>query len=254
MPHFDSDGIDIAYEVAGSGEPVLLIHGFASNAKVNWIATGWVAFLVEAGRQVIALDNRGHGDSQKLYDPALYGAPEMAEDSRRLLDHLGVPAADVIGYSMGARITMFLAMNHPERVRSATLGGMAGNMFKGVAESKVIAEALEAETRDDVDNATARAFRMFAEQTRSDLRALAACMQAGRPAIEREAAAGISCPVLVVAGDKDDLAGPVEPLVEALQNAEGLVLNGKDHMKAVGDLTFKRQTLRFLGEVRDRLT
>ena len=248
MPYFDSNGVEIAYEVVGSGEPVLLVHGFASNAKVNWIATGWVKLLAEAGRQVIALDNRGHGDSQKLYDPALYEASQMAEDSRRLLDHLEIPMADVIGYSMGARITMFLAINHPTRVRSATIGGMAGNMFKGVAESDAIADALEAERRDDVSNVTARAFRLFAEQTKSDLKALAACMRAGRPAVPREAVARISCPVLVVAGDKDDVAGPVGPLVEVLPNAEGVVLEGKDHMKAVGDMTFKKHTLRFLDE------
>lgn len=246
MPHFDSDGIEIAYEVTGSGEPVLLVHGFASNIRVNWGSTGWIKLLSESGRQVIAIDNRGHGNSEKLYDPALYEAPDMAEDSRRLLDHLDIERADVIGYSMGARITTFLAINHPSRVRSATLGGMAENMFRSVAGSEAIADGLEAENRAEVSHPTARAFRIFAEQTGGDLKALAACMRAGRPAVPREAAAKISSPVLVVAGDQDEVAGAVHPLVEVIPNAEGLVLPGKDHMKAVGDMTFKRGTLQFL--------
>jgi pimeloyl-ACP methyl ester carboxylesterase len=205
-----------------------------------------VKTLLEAGRQVIALDNRGHGHSQKLYDPALYEAPQMAEDSRRLLDHLGIVAADVIGYSMGARISAFLAINHPDRVRSATIGGLGANMFTGVGKSDLIADALEANSRDEVSDPTGQAFRIFAEQTKGDLRALAACMRAGRPAISREMAAEIECPVLVVAGDADDVAGPVAPLVDAIANAQGVVLAGKDHMKAVGDLTFKRKTVEFL--------
>ncbi|MBQ0818022.1 MAG: alpha/beta fold hydrolase, partial [Methyloceanibacter sp.] len=100
MQSFDSDGVEIAYLDEGEGEPILLIHGFASNSEANWIAPNWVRTLTEAGRRVIAYDNRGHGESEKLYDPELYGAPTMAEDARRLLDHLGVEQADMLGYSM----------------------------------------------------------------------------------------------------------------------------------------------------------
>ena len=103
----------------GDGDPVLLIHGFASSVKTNWIEPGWVSFLTRAGFRVVAFDNRGHGQSEKLYDRALYSAPLMAEDARRLMDHLRLSRADVMGYSMGARITAFLALKHPERVRTA---------------------------------------------------------------------------------------------------------------------------------------
>ena len=96
MHKFNSDGVEIAYEVAGEGPPILLVHGFASTGRVNWWDTGWVKTLTGAGRMVITFDHRGHGESAKLYDSALYPASEMAEDARRLLDHLGIVQADVM--------------------------------------------------------------------------------------------------------------------------------------------------------------
>src|SRR3712207_5747961 len=128
MQFFDSDGVRIAYidvaPASGAGDPVLLIHGFGSNHAVNWASTMWVKTLTHAGFRVIALDNRGHGQSEKLYDPAAYTPTIMAEDARRLLDHLGIDRADVMGYSMGARIAANLALGHPERVRSLLIGGL----------------------------------------------------------------------------------------------------------------------------------
>ena len=109
----------------------MLVHGFASNKDVNWVNPSWVSTLTRAGRRVIALDNRGHGQSSKLYDTAAYGAPMMAEDVRALLDHLQLERADVMGYSMGARITAFLAVNHPARVRSAIIGGLGIKLVDG---------------------------------------------------------------------------------------------------------------------------
>jgi pimeloyl-ACP methyl ester carboxylesterase len=245
---FQSDGVEIAYEVTGEGAPVLLIHGFASNARVNWRDTLWVETLAGAGHRVIAHDNRGHGQSEKLYDPADYGAEVMAEDARRLLDHLEIEAADVIGYSMGARLTALLAIAHPDRVRRAVIGGLAANMIRGLDGSETIARGFEMENPEDITDPAARAFRAFAEQTGSDLRALAACMRGSRQAVSEEALAGIACPVLVVAGEADEIAGPVEPLVAAIPDARGLPLPGRDHMKAVGDRLFKQEVVAFLGE------
>jgi len=248
VPSFLSDTVEIAYEEHGDGSPVLLIHGFASNARVNWHGTLWVKTLVDAGHRVIAYDNRGHGESGKLYDPAAYGAAEMAEDGRRLLDHLEISAADVIGYSMGARLTALLAIHHPARVRRAVLGGLAANMIRGLGGAEAIAQGLEAENPDAIADPSVRGFRTFAEQTGSDLKALAACMRGQRQAIAPEDLARIACPVLVVAGSEDEIAGPVEPLVAAIPGARGLVLPGRDHMKAVGDRRFKEEVVSFLGE------
>src|SRR6202163_1218531 len=121
---FRAGPVEIAYLDEGDGDPIVLVHGFASNKEVNWVYPGWVATLTRAGRRVIALDNRGHGASTKLYDPAAYHSAIMADDVRALLDHLGLRRADVMGYSMGARNTAFLALENPEHVRSAALGGV----------------------------------------------------------------------------------------------------------------------------------
>lgn len=249
MPSFRSDIVDIAYEVTGEGPPVLLIHGFASNARVNWWDTGWVKALTEAGYQTITFDNRGHGESGKLYDVAAYPAPVMAEDARRLLDHLGIERALVMGYSMGARISAFLTVNHPERVRAAVFSGLAENMIKGFGRSEPIAKALEAPSLDVVTDPEARTFRAFAEQTKGDLKALAACMRSERAKITPAELAQIQVPVLIVAGEADDVAGRVEPLVEAIAGAKGVVLPRRNHMNAVGDRQHKEEVIKFFNSI-----
>jgi pimeloyl-ACP methyl ester carboxylesterase len=248
MDHFDSDGVDIAFLDTGGGAgktPVLLIHGFASNVETNWTNTGWVTFLARAGYRVIAFDNRGHGQSQKLYEIVDYGAPLMAEDARRLLDHVGVERANVIGYSMGARISAFLALAHPDRVAKVVFGGLGINMVRGMAGTGPIARALEAPTIDDVTNAAARTFRAFAEQTKSDLRALAACIRSSRAPITAEMAGEIAAPVLVAVGDEDVIGGSADELAKLVPGARAITLPGKDHNRAVGDRMFKAETLAF---------
>jgi pimeloyl-ACP methyl ester carboxylesterase len=246
MPHFSSDGVEIAYLDEGNGDPILLIHGFASSAQVNWVDTGWVRDLVRSGRRVIAIDNRGHGHSEKLHDPSRYGGPVMAEDARRLLDHLMIERADVMGYSMGARITAFLALAHPGRVRSAVFAGLGGNMVRPMAGTGPIAAALEAPSIDDVSNSTARTFRAFAEQTKSDLKAMAACIRSSRDPLTPEALATLTCPVLVAVGSDDVIGGKAEVLAKLIPGAEAFVIEGRDHMKAVGDRSYKDAVIAFL--------
>ena len=248
MQSFDSDGVGIAYSDEGEGEPILLIHGFASNVAANWGDVGWIGALAAAGRRVIALDNRGHGQSEKLYDPSCYGAPSMAEDARRLLDHLGIARADVMGYSMGARIATFLLLAHPERVRSAILAGVGINLVRGMVGSGPIAKALEAPRIEDVSNDTARSFRAFAEKTGSDLKALAACMRGPREKILPEDLARIRIPVLVATGSEDVIAGSGRDLASLIPGAQLLEIIGRDHMKAVGDARFRQGVLDFLTE------
>jgi len=243
---FLSDGVEIAYLDEGAGDPILLIHGFASNTTVNWIDPGWVRFLTRNGFRVISIDNRGHGQSQKLYELEDYGSPIMAEDARRLLDHLGIGRADVMGYSMGARIAAFLALAHPDRVRSCIFGGLGINMVRGMAGTGPIAHALEAESIDQVTNPTARTFRAFAEQTRSDLKALAACIRASRAPLTAEDVGRISCPVLVAVGSDDVVGGSAEALAQLIPGAQALEITGRDHMKAVGDRQYKEGVLAFL--------
>lgn len=246
MELFFADGVQIAYEELGEGDPVLLIHGFASNARTNWRDTGWMAFLASQGFRALAFDNRGHGASEKLYSADAYSGLKMAEDARLLLDHLHIAKADVIGYSMGARIAAFLALSHPERVRSVVLAGLGANMIHGVGDPQPIEAALLAEDASAVSDPNARAFRVFADQTKSNRRALAACIMASRDRIPATELGALKVPALVAVGSEDAIAGPAQPLADAIPGAELLDIPGRDHMKAVGDRVFKEGVLGFL--------
>ena len=246
MQQFQSDGVTIAFLDEGQGPATLLLHGFASNHRVNWVSTSWVRDLVAAGRRVIAPDNRGHGDSGKPHEPDAYRTPEMAEDARRLLDHLRIEKADVIGYSMGARIAAFLALAHPERVRSAVFSGLGDAMVKGLGSSEPIAAAMRAPSAEDVEDPNARGFRVFADQTGSDREALAACISAARQVLTPEELARIEIPVLVAVGSDDGIGGSAEALAALIPGAQAFVIPGRDHMKAVGDRRHKTAVLEFL--------
>jgi pimeloyl-ACP methyl ester carboxylesterase len=245
---FMAGSVEIAFLDAGEGDAIVLIHGFASNKEVNWVHPGWVATLTGAGRRVIALDNRGHGASAKLYDPALYDTALMAGDVRALIDHLGLERADVMGYSMGARIAAFLALAHPERVRSLIMGGLGIHLVEGVGLPRSVAEALEAPSVDNVTDPQGRRFRIFADQTKSDRRALAACIRGTRQTLTRADAARIAVPALVAVGTKDDVAGSAHALAALIPGARAIDIPGRDHMLAVGDRTFEAAVLEFLAE------
>jgi len=246
MPVFSNGAVEIAFLDEGSGVPIVLVHGFASNKEVNWVQTGWITTLTRAGRRVIALDNRGHGASSKLYDPSAYHSAIMADDVRALLDHLAIERADVMGYSMGARITAFLALKHPSRVSSAIFGGLGIRLVEGVVLPENIADALEAPSLSAVSDPQGRVFRAFAEQTRSDLKALAACIRGSRQTLSPAQARAIRMPALVAVGTADEVAGSARELAALLPAAEPLDIPGRDHMQAVGDKVFKAGVLAFL--------
>lgn len=248
MPTFTHDGLDFAYLDEGEGEPILLIHGFASTKEINWVGPGWVSTLTGAGRRVIALDNRGHGASSKLYDAAAYDPDIMAGDALALLDHLGLRRVDVMGYSMGGRIASCLALRAPERVRSLILGGIGIHLVEGAGLPVTVAEALLAPSLEEVTDPMGRTFRAFAEQTGSDRRALAACIYGSRRTLSREEVGRIRVPTLIAVGTRDDVAGSPHPLVALVPGARALDIPGRDHMRAVGDKVFKEAVLAFLAE------
>jgi pimeloyl-ACP methyl ester carboxylesterase len=248
MPKIHNGDVEIAYLDEGQGEPTLLIHGFASTKEANWVVPGWLTTLTRAGRRVIALDNRGHGQSSKLYDPAEYHSARMADDVRALMDALDIERADVMGYSMGARITAFLALAHPVRVRSAVFGGLGSKLVDGVGLPESIADALEAPSLTEVKDPVGRTFRAFAEQTKSDLKALAACIRGSRQIVAREDVARVTPPALVAVGTKDVIAGSAQDLADLLPHGRALDIPGRDHMLAVGDKVFKEGVLAFLAQ------
>lgn len=248
MHRFRHSSFDLAYIDSGEGTPILLIHGFASSIKVNWVAPGWVRTLNEAGYRVIALDNRGHGASTRTYRSEDYLPGLMADDAAALLDHLNIDAAHVMGYSMGARIAAFLALQQPERLGAIVFGGLGIGMVEGVGEWDRIAEALLAEDPESITDARARTFRKFADQTRSDRRALAACIATSRALLSENQVRQIRQPTLVAVGTKDDIAGDPQRLAALLPKGESFAIEGRDHMLSVGDRTFKRRVVDFLGE------
>jgi pimeloyl-ACP methyl ester carboxylesterase len=246
MPSFHNGAVEIAYLDEGEGEPIVLVHGFASSKNVNWVYPTWVSELRKGGRRVIALDNRGHGESAKLYEAADYSIPIMAGDVAALLDHLDIARADVMGYSLGARMAAWLALNQPERLRSAILGGIGMAMIEGGGPGENVALALEAPSLDDVTDPVGRTFRAFADQTRSDRKALAACLRGSRSLMSREEAARIEIPVLIAVGTRDEVAGSAHALGDIIPGSDVLDIPDRDHMRAVGDKVYKQSVADFL--------
>lgn len=244
----NSDGVHISFFDIGdqNGEPILLIHGFASSAEVNWVYTGWTKTLLEAGYRVIGFDHRGHGQSDKPHEPDAYHPDKMAQDAVRLLTHLDIEAAHLIGYSMGARVSAFIAKSEPQMVKSLTFGGLGIGMVEGVGDWDPIAEALLAPSLDDVSHERGRLFRAFADQTKSDRIALAACIKTSRVLVREDEVSQMAMPTLIVIGTKDDIAGSGDELVALMPNARHVCVQGRDHMLTVGDKVFKNEVLAFL--------
>lgn len=246
MQFFAHDGFDIGFIDKGEGDPVLLIHGFASSHLVNWVSPGWVKTLTDAGYRAIALDNRGHGLSTKSYDPDDYTPGRMAGDAAALLKHLGLPRAHVMGYSMGARIAAFLALDEPAMVATLVFGGLGIGMVDGVGDWDPIAAALMAADPAEITTARGKMFRAFADQTRSDRQALAACIATSRELLTEADMGRLTQPTLVAVGTSDDIGGSPEELAALMPNAESFAIEGRDHMLSVGDRTFKKRVLEFL--------
>jgi len=242
---FDSDGIRLHYEVNGPerGTTLVAVHGFASDYRLNWVGSRWQETLTNAGFRVIGLDCRGHGHSDKPHDEAAYAVETMAGDVVRLLDHLGVSSASYLGYSMGARIGLEVALDFPERIQRAVLGGIGA---AGALDSaQEIARAFR--SGEPTDDPVARTFYKFASaRPTNDLLALAACIMGLRPEADPERLAKIRTPILIVVGDHDDIARGAPELVELIPTARLVTIAGRDHMSAVVAREFKQAALEFL--------
>ena len=248
MPTFKNGPVEVAYLDEGEGDPIVLVHGFASNKEVNWVMPAWTTVLRRDGRRVIALDNRGHGQSTKLYDPAAYHTGIMAGDVAALIEHLKLPRADLMGYSLGSRICAVLAAHRPELARSVIFGGAGIRLIDNAGLRDEIADSLEAPSLDDVTDPMGRRFRAFAEQTRSDLKALAACLRGSRRLLAREEAARIAVPTLIAVGTSDEIAGSAHALGDIIPGSQVLDIPHRDHMRSVGDKVYKAGVVEFLSK------
>jgi pimeloyl-ACP methyl ester carboxylesterase len=242
---FDSDGVRLHYEVHGrdGGHPLVAVHGFASDYRLNWQGSRWQETLTGAGFRVIGLDCRGHGHSDKPHDPAAYAIETMAADVTRLLDHLDVPSAAYLGYSMGSRIGLQVVLDHPTRVQRAVLGGIGS--AGSIEGADAIAHAFE--IGEPTEDPIAQSFYAFASaRPINDLAALAACMRGLRPRAHPDRLSAIDVPILIVAGDRDDIARGAPELVELIPTARLVTIPGRDHLSAVPARDFKRAALDFL--------
>ena len=250
MKTFDSSGVEIAYCDEGRGRPIVLVHGFAASVEANWRASGWIEALAGAGRRVVALDCRGHGASAKPHDPEAYGGDAMPGDVVRLMDHLEIERADLMGYSMGGMISTSLLAQRADRLGAVVLAGIGGGAVSGTAvDRSEVADAL-AETAPEAGGGgqrgeVARAFRAFAESVGNDLQALAAVMRSQRAQVDRSELANVEAPVLIVVGEKDDLVGDPAPLRDAIPGSELVIVPG-DHLTAVAAPLYKQSVLAFL--------
>lgn len=249
------DGVRIAYddhvpdhESADESPPIVLVHGFASDRTGNWRDRDWYDALLDANRRVIALDCRGHGESEKPHDSAAYETSTMVADVVGLLDYLEIDEADLLGYSMGGRIGLELLHTAPDRVHAAVLGGIGSATLDASpeADGAPIADALEAADGENVSNPVGKRFRSFAETTGNDLDALAACARARTPPADRDDITEIDRPVLIVAGERDDLVGDPAALAAGFPNGEAVVVPGADHLTTVLDDRFTGAVLDFL--------
>lgn len=251
MPTLDRDGVAVNYIDEGDGPPVVLVHGFASSLEGNWRGPGVIDALKEAGRRVIALDCRGHGRSAKPKDPAAYAGTAMADDVVALMDARGVERCPLVGYSMGAFLSVSLLVRFPERFPTVVLGGVGDRLLAGGLggqRNDAIARAMEAPDAGAREDAVARGFRIFAERTGNDLQALAAMQRATRARFDAAELRETKARVLVLVGDRDDLVGSGERLAAAIPGAR-LVKVAGDHLTAVVNPAFRAAIVEFLRAV-----
>ncbi len=269
---FDSNGVKIHYIVEGEGEPVVLIHGFTADIDKNW-RTGFfpgapgpmIIPALAKNYQVIALDNRGHGKSDKPHDPKQYGK-EMAEDVVRLLDHLKIKKAHVIGYSMGGMITAKLLETHPDRLLSATLGGHGGiredddsrsqfydELATSLEQGKGFGPLLAALTPAGRPKPTPEQIEAINAglMKANDVQALAAAVR-GFPglAFDPKKLKTNDVPTLAVIGELDPLKKGVDMLQKDMTDLKVVVIPGADHMTAVSNPMFIKSLTEFLARHR----
>jgi len=242
------DGVRIAYETAGSGPSVMLVHGFAASRVQNWKGPGWFETLTGAGYRVVAMDCRGHGDSDKPHEPSAYDHAIMAEDVVAVMEAANATPCFLMGYSMGGFISMHVLMDHPDLVKKLVIGGVGGSYLgRAFGSRDKIAEALIIEDKSKITDPISKGFREFAEQSGKDRLALAACMRANRRAFTAAELHHSKRPVLVVCGENDELTGPPGPLADAFADGRALVVPRRDHMTTVGDKVYKEAVLSFFG-------
>jgi pimeloyl-ACP methyl ester carboxylesterase len=255
MPRVQSRGVPIHYEVIGQGRPIVLVHGFSSSFDGDWRQSGWVDFLVGEDRKVIGPDCRGHGSSGKPHSPGAYAGDQIPDDVLAVMDAVGIERADIMGYSMGALVTLSLLTRNAERFTSAVVGGIG--LPRPAADPQrraALVAALEAADPATISEPTALRFRQSAERRGNDLLALAAFQRSERTQADQAALLRLELPLLVVVGDQDEVLESARQLVAAVAGAELVTLTGEDHRSAIAAQGYKQAVRRFLKAGQDVVT
>jgi pimeloyl-ACP methyl ester carboxylesterase len=218
---------------------LILLHGFGSSFEHNWRQTGWVDILADFGVTVPAIDLPGHGSSSPLTDPAEY--TDVDEQVLRALPADGLIAG--VGFSAGAELLLRLAVAEPERFDRIVLLGLGDNFFES-GDPAALVSALE--SSEEPEDVRALVFRRLAQSAGNDPRALSAFLRRPRQSVTEEEVSKVSCPVLVVLGDRD-WVGPADRLMAALPSASLVMLAGVDHFATASDFGAIDATVKFLG-------
>jgi len=248
MAHFTSAGLDLAYDEFGPADArkaIVLVHGFSSNRYENWKRMGWYDAIAGKRLRGFALDCRGHGESAKPHDPAQYDRQAMAKDVFNLLDQAGVERAHLLGFSMGAHVALTAAMQDEGRIDHLVVAGVGGRMFEPAREPDAMAKAMEAASPDDIADPMLRSFRHFADEQKEDRLALAACSRGPRTPLTPDMLMSIRRPTLVIAGMRDQLAGPPQGLADAIPGARAVTVPGCDHFSLISHGLFKASVFDF---------
>ena len=258
MATFQHDGLTLAYddiwptvsEVGTEAGTVVLVHGFATNRDENWRRLGWLSAFERKGWRAVALDLRGHGQSDKPHDPSAYGRDTMVGDIVALMDYLDLRRVDLLGYSMGSHLSLALADSHPERVANLVLGGVGARMLSpdsnAFGTGMTMAQAMRLADPSGITEPTLKGFRQFAENQGEDLLALAACSEGRAAPTDRDVLNRLAMPVLVVAGARDEIAGDPQVLADAIPGAKCISLPACDHFSAIPHALFKAAVFDFL--------
>jgi pimeloyl-ACP methyl ester carboxylesterase len=252
-----SDGVTVAFyhlkpTVADSAglPPVFLLHGFPSDSQTSWIEPGTTQTLADEGREVFAVDLRGHGLSDKPHNPDSYGETRMSEDLIELWDSLGLDQVDLVGHSMGAVVALITSASD-RRIRRLVLSGIGRYQLEYDGgplphfDSEGFADALSADDPSDITDSELKEFREEIDDSANDRHALAAHLEV----IHRDpfAFADITAPTLVIAGEDDTISPQPELLAAAIPNGQSLTLPG-DHPGTKFTPAFRNAVTAFLNQ------